>query len=88
MDDSHYDSDSGARQDNSHDAHLAQLISLLGKSSFAMLVTMSPDGTHHSRPMTVQEAEFDGDLWFFADDTSSYVTGQVLSVSGGLTMVG
>ena len=25
---------------------------------------------------------------FFADDTSSYVTGQVLSVSGGLTMVG
>jgi 2-hydroxycyclohexanecarboxyl-CoA dehydrogenase len=25
---------------------------------------------------------------FFADDTSTYVTGQVLSVSGGLTMVG
>jgi 2-hydroxycyclohexanecarboxyl-CoA dehydrogenase len=25
---------------------------------------------------------------FFAGDQSSYVTGQVLSVSGGLTMVG
>jgi 2-hydroxycyclohexanecarboxyl-CoA dehydrogenase len=25
---------------------------------------------------------------FFADDTSKYVTGQVLSVSGGLTMAG
>ena len=25
---------------------------------------------------------------FFASDRSSYVTGQVLSVSGGLTMVG
>jgi general stress protein 26 len=32
---------------------------------FAMLTTLEPDGTLHSRPMTTQEVEFDGDLWFF-----------------------
>ena len=32
----------------------------------AMLTTVNPtDGSLHSRPMATQEAEFDGDLWFF-----------------------
>jgi 2-hydroxycyclohexanecarboxyl-CoA dehydrogenase len=35
------------------------------------------------RPEEVADA-----VLFFADDTASYVTGQVLSVSGGLTMAG
>ncbi len=30
----------------------------------AMLTTVAPDGTLHSRPMMTQEAEFDGTLWF------------------------
>ncbi len=32
---------------------------------FAMITTTGADGTLRSRPMTTQEQEFDGDLWFF-----------------------
>jgi general stress protein 26 len=45
-------------------AHLRELIKGI---KFAMLTTVEPDGSLHSRPMTVQEAEFDGDLWFFTE---------------------
>ena len=38
-----------------------------------MLTTMTADGRQVSRPMAVQEAEFDGDLWFFAYDDSAKV---------------
>ena len=31
----------------------------------AMLTTIRPDGSLHSRPMAAQDAEFDGTLWFF-----------------------
>lgn len=31
-----------------------------------MLTTTDADGTMTSRPMALQESEFDGDLWFFA----------------------
>lgn len=34
---------------------------------FAMLTTKEPDGTLRSRPMSTQEVEFDGDLWFFTN---------------------
>ena len=34
---------------------------------FAMFTTVSRDGTLRSRPMTLQQNEFDGTLWFFAD---------------------
>lgn len=30
----------------------------------AMLTTVAADGTLHAHPMTTQEAEFDGDVWF------------------------
>jgi 2-hydroxycyclohexanecarboxyl-CoA dehydrogenase len=35
-----------------------------------------------------QPADMAGAILFFASDAAAYVTGQVLSVSGGLTMVG
>ncbi len=38
-----------------------------------MLTTRAPDGTLVSRPMALQEVEFDGDLWFFADAGSRKV---------------
>lgn len=40
----------------------------------AMLTTRAPDGTLTSRPMALQEADFDGDLWFFATRDSRKVT--------------
>lgn len=43
---------------------------LLEGERFAMLTTVDADGTLMSRPMALQEVEFDGDLWFFAERDS------------------
>ena len=40
---------------------------------FAMLTTAMPDGTLRSRPMATQQAEFDGDLWFFTGQSTAKV---------------
>jgi general stress protein 26 len=40
---------------------------------FAMLCTAMPEGLLRSRPMATQQAEFDGDLWFFCDADSAKV---------------
>ena len=39
---------------------------LLEGERIAVFTTTAPDGTLMSRPMALQEVEFDGDLWFFA----------------------
>jgi general stress protein 26 len=39
----------------------------------AMLTTTEQDGSLRSRPMYTQQAEFDGDLWFFTADDSGKV---------------
>jgi general stress protein 26 len=36
----------------------------------AMLTTQDADGSLRSRPMAVQDTDFDGDLWFFTSDDS------------------
>jgi general stress protein 26 len=51
---------------------VAELIKDAGR--VAMLTTRAPDGTLTSRPMALQETEFDGDLWFFATAGSRKVT--------------
>jgi general stress protein 26 len=51
----------------------SKVVELVGRAQSAMLTTMTPGGDHVSRPMAVQEAEFDGDLWFFADGDSDKV---------------
>ena len=48
----------------SEDVH--KVAELLGGERFAMLTTTDAGGKLHSRPMALQEVEFDGDLWFFA----------------------
>ena len=40
---------------------------LVDQARICMLTTMTTDGRHVSRPMALQEVEFDGDLWFFAE---------------------
>ena len=40
---------------------------LLKGQRFGFLTTTTPEGKLTSRPMTLQEVEFDGDLWFFAE---------------------
>ena len=48
----------------------AKVTELVDRAESAMLTTMTPGGDHLSRPMAVQEVEFDGDLWFFTYDDS------------------
>ncbi len=43
---------------------------LLKGQRFGFLTTTTPEGKLTSRPMTLQEVEFDGDLWFFAERDS------------------
>ncbi|MCX6047196.1 MAG: pyridoxamine 5'-phosphate oxidase family protein [Chloroflexi bacterium] len=49
---------------------IKKLGELIKDIKFAMLTTFDKDGTLRSRPMTTQEVEFDGDLWFFAGKNS------------------
>ncbi len=47
---------------------------LIKEIKFAMLTTVNAnDGTLRSRPMTLQEKEFDGTLWFFAGRSTAPV---------------
>ena len=46
---------------------------LLKGERFGCLTTITMDGRLTSRPMTLQEVEFDGDLWFFAERDSNPV---------------
>lgn len=50
-----------------------KVVDLVSRAQSAMLTTMTPEGDHVSRPMAVQETEFDGDLWFFTYDDSDKV---------------
>lgn len=46
---------------------------LVREARICMLTTIGVDGRMVSRPMGLQEAEFDGDLWFFAYADSAKV---------------
>lgn len=46
---------------------------LIKDISFAMLTTVDEDGSLRSRPMQTQEAEFDGEVWFFTSASSPKV---------------
>jgi general stress protein 26 len=48
-----------------HKEEFQKISALMKGIKFAMLTTVEEDGSLHSRPMTTQEVEFDGDLWFF-----------------------
>ncbi|MEO5929952.1 MAG: pyridoxamine 5'-phosphate oxidase family protein [Candidatus Kapaibacterium sp.] len=53
--------------------HINKLGELIKDIRFAMLTTICDDGSLRSRPMTTQEMEFDGDLWFFTSDATPLV---------------
>ena len=58
---------------STHDDDVAKLARLLRGFDFAMLTTIDEKGALVGHPMTVQEAEFDGDLWFIVGQDSSAV---------------
>ncbi|WP_422736106.1 pyridoxamine 5'-phosphate oxidase family protein [Micromonospora sp. WMMD729] len=49
----------------------ARVTELIRAARICMLTTIALDGRQVSRPMGLQEAEFDGDLWFFAYSDSA-----------------
>jgi general stress protein 26 len=58
-----------ARRDES----IQKLWSMMKDIKVAMLTTAMSDGTLRSRPMMSQNAEFDGDLWFFTGKSTPKV---------------
>ena len=52
------------------DEQTRRVADLIRDHRIAMLTTRDPSGTLVSRPMALQEVEFDGDLWFFAERDS------------------
>lgn len=46
---------------------------MVADARICMLTTMTEDMRHVSRPMALQEVEFDGDLWFFTYADSDLV---------------
>ena len=55
------------------DEQTRKVAELIKGERFAFLTTITMDGRLTSRPMTLQEVEFDGDLWFFAERDSNPV---------------
>ena len=51
--------------DVSRTDEIAKLAELIADIQVCMFTTTDDDGQLMSRPMAVQEVEFDGDLWFF-----------------------
>lgn len=56
--------------EKTHTDDVKKLAELIKDINMAMLTTVDKDGSLRSRPMSVQEAEFDGNLWFFTQDNS------------------
>ena len=51
-------------------AAATKAVELLRKARLVMLTTVSAGGELQSRPMTIQQVEDDGDLWFFLGASS------------------
>ena len=56
------------------DDQTRKVAELLKGERFGFLTTITMDGRLTSRPMTLQEVEFDGDLWFFAERSADWLT--------------
>ena len=53
---------------------IRKVAELIKGQKFGFLTTTMPDGRLTSRPMSLQEVEFDGDLWFFAEQDAPWLT--------------
>jgi general stress protein 26 len=69
-------------EQNDHDSNYKELSGEEGKKKIgelisdvhiAMMTTVAKDGSMSSRPMAVQDKEFDGTLWFLTRNTSEKI---------------
>ncbi len=56
------------------DEQTRKVAELIKGQKFGFLTTTTPEGKLTSRPMALQEVEFDGDLWFFAEQSAEWLT--------------
>lgn len=66
--------------------NVAKLAELARDIKIAMFTTVDSEGHFVSRPMAQQEIESDGDLWFFAERSSSAVAQIAVSPHVGITL--
>ncbi|GHF49187.1 general stress protein 26 [Deinococcus metalli] len=59
--------------DLSHQDAVKKIAGIIKNVKFAMLTTTTAEGHLHARPMTTQETEFDGDVWFIGARDSEAV---------------
>ena len=52
---------------------IAKIASITRDVKFAMLTTVTAEGHLHAHPMTTQQTEFDGDVWFIGSKSSQQV---------------
>src|SRR5688500_4967515 len=56
------------------DEDTRKVAELVKGQKFGFLTTTTPEGKLTSRPVALQEVEFDGDLWFFAEQSAPWLT--------------
>lgn len=56
-----------------HAEEIAKVAELIKKARIALLTTVDQTGALVSRPLAIQDHEFDGQLWFFTQDPSPKV---------------
>lgn len=56
---------------NSQQDGMKEVAKIVKDADIAILTTVNAQGQLVSRPLAVQETEFDGDLWFFTEDPSA-----------------
>ncbi|MGX9686712.1 pyridoxamine 5'-phosphate oxidase family protein [Deinococcus wulumuqiensis] len=61
------------REQPTREQAVGTVAGLIKDIKFAMLVTTTDEGHLHARPMTTQQTEFDGDLWFIGAKDSEAV---------------
>ena len=66
----------------------AKVAELIKGEKIAMLTTTDETGRLGSRPMALQEVEFDGDLWFFAERDSGPVATLALHPQVNVSVAG
>ena len=71
-----------------HDNDTAKLVELTKDSRFVMLTTTDAEGHLVSRPMSRQDSDLDGDLWFIATRDSRKVEHIRANPTVGVTITG
>ena len=80
------DDTTASTRPGSDDDPVAKLAELLGDFRFAMLTTIDSTGKLTAHPLTVQETEFDGDLWFLVSRSSSAVADLTAEPRAGVSL--